>query len=124
MSGPGETPVGRVTGRGIRVEIGTPAVRLGARWDNRACEIEPNRSRTGQGLPPLPATGRTLLDQLTGDGRLLDKVGGPTPAGVGGARTYSARIDNASTRVFCIAASAILEDQGARSPRRGRVNGS
>ena len=80
-------------------------------------------SLRAQGLPPLPATGRALLDQLAGDGKLLDKDGGPIPAG-GASKSYTARIDNTPTRVFRVAAAAILEDKGDRWPRRGRVLGS
>jgi hypothetical protein len=85
-------------------------------------------------LPPLAVTERTLIDQLAGDGKLLDREGQPIDPKRGGGRTHDVNLGGRTVKVFRVAAGELIEryaegggpsgpDPGRPARREGRWSG-
>lgn len=61
-----------------------------------------------QGLPPLPASPKTLIEQLVAEGRLLDGDDPPIDPRAGGDRTRDARVGTKTRKTFRISFSLLM----------------
>jgi hypothetical protein len=68
-----------------------------------------------QGMPPLAASPRALLEQLASDGRVLDAEGRPLAQG---RRTHNVTLGGRTRKAFRVAASALV-DEAAPERRQG-----
>lgn len=69
-----------------------------------------------QGRPPLPATARSLPDQLAADGKLLDRDGRAIDPEARGGKTHDAKLQGSTRKAFRIAADELVEPR-SRSTR-------
>ena len=89
--------VGREVGKMASVEIATK-IAIAAVQDLLA----------RQRRPPLAVTEKTLIMQLAGDGKLLDKDDRPIDPKAGGDRTWSAKVAGETRHVFRISAHELV----------------
>ena len=72
-----------------------------------------------QGKPPLAATEKALIQQMAGDGKLLDKENNPILPETGGDHTWAAKVAGETRNVFRILASELIGETTTTTPNAG-----
>ena len=77
-----------------------------------------------QGKPPLPATDKALIQQMAGDGKLLDKENNPILPESGGDHTWAAKVAGETRNVFRISASELIGETTTTTLNAGGGTGT